>query len=400
MRYRFDEVELDTAAYELRVDGTRVPVEPQVFEVLAYLLEHRDRVVPRTEILDAVWGDRFVSDSALASRIAAARAAIGDDGTAQRYIRTVHGRGVQVVADVEVVAAAAPPIVRREATDRQQTVRFVRSRDGTELAVASVGTGTPMIKVANWMTHVDKDWDSPVWRHWIGALGDRFRFIRYDSRGCGLSERDLGDSDLTDIDVWIDDLTAVVDNHQVDRFVLYGMSQGAIPAVAYAAQHPERVSHLVIYGGYRRGMRRRGDSATAEASTILDLIRVGWGGTNPAFRSFFTMMFLPEATSEQIRWFNQLQADTSTAANAARLEEAFYDVDIGDLAAQVTVPTLVLHCRDDAATPYDEGRRLAAAIPGAEFVTLDSPNHILLDDEAAWPDFLAHVDEFVGRDQA
>ncbi len=395
MRYRFETAELDTAAYELRVEGQRVPIEPQVFEVLAYLIEHRDRVVPRAEILDAVWGDRFVSDSALASRIAAARAAVGDDGRAQRCIRTVHGRGIQFVAPVDVVDSdERPPAPPADPVELRQSVRFVRADDGVQLAVATLGTGPALIKTANWLTHVEKDWRSPVWRHWLTELGARYRFIRYDSRGCGLSDWDLRGSDLTDIDRWTDDLEAVVESTGTERFALFGMSQGGIPALAYAARHPERVSHLVLYGSYVRGMRRRDEAALAESTTTLDLMRVGWGGRRPAFRSFFTMSVLPEATSEQIRWFNELQTDTSSTENAIRLESAFYDLDLSDLACRVAVPTLVMHCRDDMATPYDEGRRLASLIPGAEFVTLDSPNHVLMADEPAWPEFLAHLEQF------
>ncbi|MGI9645927.1 MAG: alpha/beta fold hydrolase, partial [Ilumatobacteraceae bacterium] len=302
MRYRFEEAELDTAVYELRVGGERVPVEPQVFEVLTYLLEHRDRLVPRTEILDAVWGDRFVSDSALASRIAAARAAIGDDGRVQRCIRTVHGRGIQFVAAVaEVDSDKAPIDIATDASALHQSVRFVEADDGVQLAVATVGDGPPLVKAANWLTHVEKDWRSPVWRHWLSDLGVRYRFTRYDSRGCGLSDWDLSGTDLTDVERWTGDLEAVVESTGADRFVLLGVSQGAIPAIAYSIRHPERVSHLVIYGAYARGMRRRDDDARAESKTILDLMRVGWGGRKPAFRSCFTMTFLPEATSEQIR---------------------------------------------------------------------------------------------------
>ncbi len=395
MRYRFETAELDTAAYELRVDGQRVPIEPQVFEVLTYLIEHRDRLVPRAEVLDAVWGDRFVSDSALASRIAAARAAIGDDGRTQRCIRTIHGRGIQFVAPVVAVESEErPPVPAIDPTELRQSVRFVRADDGVQLAVATLGTGPPLIKAANWLTHVEKDWRSPVWRHWLTELGARYRFVRYDSRGCGLSDWDLSGSDLTDVDRWTDDLDAVVESTGTERFALLGMSQGAVPAIAYAVRHPERVSHLVIYGAYARGMRRRDEAALAESKTTLDLMRVGWGGRRPAFRSFFTMTFLPEATSEQIRWFNELQTDTSSTENAIRLESAFYDLDLTDLAPQVSVPTLVMHCRDDMASPYDEGRRLASLIPGAEFVTLDSPNHVLMADEPAWPEFIAHLERF------
>lgn len=209
MRYRFGDVELDTEMFELRVGGERVPVEPQVFEVLTFLIEQRGRLVARTEILDTIWGDRFVSDAALASRIAAARAAIGDDGKTQRYIRTVHGRGLQFIEPVEVVGGdAARPRRETPEAESQQTIRFVAAPDGHRLAVASIGDGRTLIKAANWLTHVEHDWRSPVWHHWMSELGRRFHFVRYDARGSGLSDRDLSSSGWVDFLAHLDRFTA------------------------------------------------------------------------------------------------------------------------------------------------------------------------------------------------
>ena len=390
MRYRFEDAELDTDRFVLQVRGEPVPVEPQVFEVLAHLVRHRDRLVPRTELLDTVWGNRFVSDAALASRVAAARAAVGDDGRAQRCIRTVHGRGLQFVADVEELGPEPP--ARAGAPERdapRQRVRFVAAPDGTRLAVATVGSGVPLVKAANWLTHVEEDPRSPVWQHWLTGLGERFAYTRYDARGCGLSDRELGDSDLTDPDTWVSDLEAVVDDVGADRFVLLGMSQGCVPALAYAVRHPERVAHLVLYGGYARGMALRGEESAAQSETLQQLIRGGWGGANPAFRTVFTLTFLPAATSEQVRWYDDLQRSCASVENAVRLESAFHHVDVSELAARLAVPTTVVHVRDDRATPFDEGRRLAALVPGAELVTLEGSNHVLTGDEPAWPEFLA-----------
>ena len=364
-------------------------------------MENRDRLVARTEILDAVWGDRYVSDSALASRIAAARSALGDDGRTQRYIRTVHGRGLQLVAPVQVVEDGSAQVPTRSVgaprTDAEhQQIRFVAAGDGLQLAVARLGSGTPLVKAATWLTHVEHDWRSPVWHHWLSELGARYEFVRYDARGSGLSDRDLGASVMSDPELWADDLEAVVDATAPDRFVLLGMSQGAVPAIWYALRHPDRVSHLVLYGAYARGMRLRGAEAAAEADTLVQLIRGGWGGRNPAFRTVFTMNFMPGATSDQMRVFNDLQLNSTDAVNALALESAFHGLDVAAQAAKLSVPTLVMHCRDDRATPYEEGRRLAAAIPNATFVTLESQNHVLVADEPAWPAFLDHLDRFVG----
>lgn len=397
MLYRFGDAELNCDTFEVVVGGARVPVEPQVFEVIRFLIERRERMCTRTEILDAVWGDHFVSDSALASRISAARAAVGDDGRAQRVIRTVHGRGFQFVAPVVVDAAGEPPalVAEPDGKERRQSIRFCQAPDGMHLAVAEVGTGPPLVKAATWITHVEHDWHSPVWRHWLDALGGRFRYIRYDARGGGLSDRDLTGSRLDDLATWTNDLETAVDcSGDLPQFVLFAMSQGAGTALDYCVRHPERVSRLVILGGYVRGMRRRDAEAAAQAALIPELIRVGWGGSNPAFRTVFTTTFVPEATSEQMRWFNELSLQTASAENAVLLESAFYDHDFSDLARAVRVPTLVLHARDDRAAPFSEGRLLASLIPGAEFVPLDSANHVLLEHEPAWTTFLSHLDRF------
>jgi pimeloyl-ACP methyl ester carboxylesterase len=280
----------------------------------------------------------------------------------------------------------------------RQRVRFVTAPDGLRLAVATVGSGVPLVKAANWLTHVEEDPRSPVWQHWLTGLGERFAYTRYDARGCGLSDRDLGDSDLTDPDTWVGDLEAVAEAVGADRFVLLGMSQGCVPALAYAVRHPDRVAHLVLYGGYARGMALRGAESAAQAETLTQLIRGGWGGTNPAFRTVFTLTFLPGATSEQMRWYDDLQLSCASVDNAVRLESAFHHVDLSGLASQVTVPTTVVHVRDDRATPYAEGRRLAALVPGAELVTLEGSNHVLTGDEPAWPEFLALMERI--RDEA
>jgi len=395
VRYRFEDAELNCDTFELVVRGSRVPVEPQVFEVLRFLVEHRERMCTRAEILEAVWGDQFVSDSALASRVSAARAAVGDDGRAPRGIRTVHGRGFQFVAPVEVEVGGEPPALVAEADHgRRQSIRFCQAPDGVHLAVAEVGTGPPLVKAATWMTHVEHDWHNPVWRHWLDELGRRFRYIRYDARGGGLSDRDLTGSRLDDVGTWTADLETAVDCSDLDRFVLFAMSQGVGPALDYCVRHPDRVSRLIILGGYTRGMRRRGEADAAQAALMPELIRVGWGGANPAFRTVFTTTFVPEATSEQMRWFNDLALQSASAENAVLLETAFHEQDFSDLARAVRVPTLVLHARNDRGAPFSEGRRLASLIPGAEFVPLDSANHILLEHEPAWTEFLAHLDRF------
>jgi DNA-binding winged helix-turn-helix (wHTH) protein len=250
--FNFDVYELDLDRYELRRDGQTVPIEPQVFDVLAVLLRERARVVPKEELLDTVWGSRYVSESALTSRVKAARRLVGDDGRAQRLIRTVHGRGYQFIGEV-TERGIAPPPPNREFRPPVQQIQFCTSADGTRLGYATTGSGPPLVKAAQWLSHLEYDWESPVWRHWLEELTSRFTLLRYDERGCGLSDWDV--PSLT-FDDWVDDLETVVDASGLERFPLLGISQGGPVAMAYAVRHPERVSHLVLVGPYARGWRQ------------------------------------------------------------------------------------------------------------------------------------------------
>ena len=277
----------------------------------------------------------------------------------------------------------------------EQQVRFCTSSDGAAIAYATVGNGPPLVKAANWLSHLEFDWNSPVWRHWIAELSRHHTFIRYDERGCGLSDWDVEEFSL---EAWIRDLEAVVDAAKLDRFPLLGISQGGPIAIAYAARHPEKVTHLILYGSYAVGLRRRKlpQNLLEEAEVFLQLIKFGWGKEHAAFRQVFTSLFIPEATAEQARWFNELQRVSSTPENATRLLSAFYDLDVTEQAAALKVPTLVIHAQGDLRIPFNEGRRLAALISDSRFVLLESRNHILLKTEPAWQRFLNEVRSFLG----
>jgi pimeloyl-ACP methyl ester carboxylesterase len=388
--FRFGDVEVDTEQFEVRRGGVAVAVEPQVFDLLVYLVEHRRRVVTKAELLDRVWGDRFVSESALTSRVRALRRAVGDDGRRQEVVRTVHGRGYQFVAELSTPATAS------DGDAATQQIGFCRAPDGVRLAYALGGAGPPLVKAANWLSHLEYDWENPTWRHWWVALCRSHRLIRYDARGCGLSDWNVDHGTYT-VDAWVEDLATVVDACGVDRFDLLGISQGGAVALAYAAAHPERVRRLVLYGTYVRARLARAatEDEVVEAKLQAQLARVGWGRDDPTFRRVFAMQFMPDGTLEQWEEFAELQRRTTSADNAARLLESYATIDVSTVAPQVSVPTLVLHARDDRRVPLEQGRLLAAAIPGARFVTLDSSNHILLADEPAWTRFLAEVEGFL-----
>jgi pimeloyl-ACP methyl ester carboxylesterase/DNA-binding winged helix-turn-helix (wHTH) protein len=409
MVYEFGEFALDTKRHELRRAGEPQHVEPQVYAVLCHLIEHRDRLVTSKELIEHVWGDRFVTPGTLNSRIKALRQALGDDGAAQRVIQTVHGRGFRVAVEVRETGdpqrataatsgsaggAAAPG----GAGGAKQHIMFCRAHDGVRIAYAKSGDpeAPPLVKPANWLTHLEFDWNSPVWRHWMTEMGRGHSLIRYDARGCGLSDHDAAD---VSFESWVRDLEAVVDAERLVRFSLLGISQGCAVAIAYAVRHPERVDKLVLYGGYAIGRSYRNLSPQEELERTLlqNLIRVGWGRDNPAFRQVFGTLFLPEGTPEQHQWFSDL-AKTMPMENAVRVRQTTDVIDVRREAAEVRTPTLVLHARGDGMIPFELGRQLASHIPGARFVPLESRNHVLLETEPAWARFLDEVRAFLGSD--
>ena len=276
-----------------------------------------------------------------------------------------------------------------------QRVGFCTSWDGVRVAYAVHGSGPPLVKAANWLTHLEYEWESPVWRHWIHFFSEQFRLVRYDERGCGMTDWKVGDLSF---ERWVGDLEAVVAAAGPrEPFALLGISQGAATCIAYAAKHPERVSHLILYGGYARGVLRRDDPERERVyRAIIDLVRLEWGNDNPAFRQVFTSRFIPGGSDEQLGWFNELCRRTTSPESAAGLLEARGAVDVTALLGEVRTPTLVLHSRDDYITPILEGHILAAGIAGAQFVELDSKNHVLLEAEPAWGRFREAVLEFTG----
>lgn len=277
----------------------------------------------------------------------------------------------------------------------KQQVHYVQADDGVKLAWNVTGRGPPLVKAATWLTHLQYDRESPVWAHWVRFLGDHYSYLRYDERGCGMSDWNAGDLTLPR---WVEDLETVVDAVGIDRpFALLGISQGAATAIGYAVRHPRRVSHLVLYGGYAAGGLRSDDPQRAALfRAVMEVVGLGWGSDNPAFRRLFTERFAPDGTAEQLDWFNQLCRQTTAPENAVALLQARGNVDIREQLDQVRVPTLVLHANRDHIAPIAQGRLLASRIAGARFVELDSSNHVLLEHEPAWRDFQEALLAFTG----
>ncbi|HVS15708.1 MAG TPA: alpha/beta fold hydrolase [Thermoanaerobaculia bacterium] len=275
-----------------------------------------------------------------------------------------------------------------------QTLGFCTTAGGVRLAYACAGQGPPLVKAANWLNHLEFDWRSPVWRHLFRELAADRTLVRYDERGTGLSDWNV---EGFGFDQMVEDLEAVVDHLALERFDLFGISQGCAVSAAYAVRHPERVRRLVLYGGYARGWEKRGNTtAVEERRALLTLVRHGWGMRSQEFRDLWTRSFIPEGTAEQQRWWSELQKVSTSPENAAAILESFGRIDVCDLLPQVSVPTLVLHCRDDRVASLEQGEELARLIPGARFVVLESRNHLVLEHEPAWPVFLDEVRDFLG----
>jgi class 3 adenylate cyclase/pimeloyl-ACP methyl ester carboxylesterase len=276
----------------------------------------------------------------------------------------------------------------------EQEIQFCITQDGVQLAYARTGSGPPLVKTGNWMTHLEFDFESPIWRGLYRELSRDRTLIRYDARGNGLSDREVEE---VSFELFVSDLETVVDAAGLERFALLAISQGCAVALAYAVRHPERISHLILFGGYLIGWAKRARSPAEkeQGEAMLTLMRLGWGQENPAFRQLWTSQFIPGSTKEQADWFNELQRMSTSPADAVRNLLAQGDIDVSGLLGQVSVPTLVMHARDDARVPFDQGRRLAAGIPGARFVPLASRNHLILEDEPAFPRFLQEIRSFL-----
>jgi pimeloyl-ACP methyl ester carboxylesterase/DNA-binding SARP family transcriptional activator len=337
------------------------------------------------------------------------------EGDPARALRYAHAMGSALPGNAEIgrqierlnrsaLAQAAatpsadvPPTPAPETRPAQdlahQEVRFCHGAGGVRIAYAIAGQGKPVLRAAHWMSHLHYDWESPVWRHWMHALSERNRLVRYDERCNGLSDSEAEDLSF---EAMVEDLERVVEAAGLERFTLLGISQSCAISVAYATRHPERISGLVLYGGYVKGWRKRGNPReVAMREALATLMREGWGQNNARFRQLFTSMFIQDATEEHIAALDALQSRTISPDNAWRLQNSFGDIDVSDLLPKVKVPTLVLHARDDAVAPVSSGRTFAAEIANARFIELDSGNHILTENEPAFGQFVRHFRAFV-----
>ena len=399
MVFQFNQISLDTNQYRLCVSGNAISVEPQVFDLLVYLLENRDRVVSRDELLENLWKGKVVTDAALGVRLKDARRAVGDSGASQSVIKTFHSRGYQFIAEVatltEDLSVPEDKAIRKNELrpSDKGAVRYCKSADGVSIAHARVGEGYPMLAAGSWMTHLEEDWSNPTWGHYLRNFARDFTLIRYDQRGNGMSDWDNVDISF---DRMVDDLKAVIDCYDHEKVAIFGPSQAASVSIAYAHQYPERVSHLILYGAYARGRCKRGNpEGIEESKALVTLIRQSWGQDNPMARQIITSLFMPDASREESDWFNNFQKTCGPAENIARFREMFDDIDVSDLLVDINIPTLVIQCVGDSVAPLSEGKLIASQIPGARLVTLNSNNHMVFEHEPGFRRFLDAVDDFM-----
>jgi len=392
MEYRFADCVLDARRHRLTRAQREVHVEPQVFALLELLARRAGEVVTRDEIVAHVWRGRIVSEATISARISAARAAVGDDGKRQAVIRTLTRVGLELVAPVERVGADSPDAAPQAGAEFPE-IRMTASRDGSGIGWQVSGEGPALLRAGHWLSHLELDWTSPVWRPLIDRLGRGRRLLQYDQRGTGLSERACG---ALTLDTFVQDMEAVLDAAGQDRVDIFAVSQSVPVALAFAARHPERVRAMVLVAGFVQGSLLR-DAARSETmtDTFLSLIESGWGRPDSAFMTAFSSLFMPGGTAGQIGSFIEMQLHSATPARAIEMRRAIGLFDVSEALPKVRCPVLVGHWRRDAVQPFEQGQILARNLPDARFFAFDSPNHIALPQDAGWQAMLAAMDRFL-----
>lgn len=400
--YEFGPFRLELEEHRLLREDQPLSVTGKAFDTLRVLLERHGTLVSKQDLMSAVWPATQVEENNLDRNISALRKVLGEQSSGRPYIETVPRAGYRFIAPVTERSSQTR---NRRATDREpdaatrQEVRFCITPDKVRLAYATVGTGHPIVRVANCFNHLDFEWGSPLWRHWVRDLAQGYSLLRYDGRGNGLSERDVADFSL---DAWVQDLETVVDAAGLENFALMGHSQGSSVAIAYAARHPGRVSHLILCGAYARGACHRESEELLEARRALEtLVELNFGESNPAFFQLVTGFYIPEgATAEEQDWFKELQLISVSSKNLVRFMRACDEINVRPLLPKVKVPTIVFHSHRDRVAPAEEGRIVATEIPKARFVPLNSGNHFLLSEESAWKIFRDELAAFLKHPQS
>lgn len=395
MILRFGSCTLDLDRRLLSRGGNEVHVEPQVFDLLAFMAQSGGAVVPKDKLVEVVWKGLAVSDATIAARISAARAAVGDSGKEQAVLRTIPRRGLSFVADVatDETRAKAPPPPRSAPPE----VRYALSADGTAIAWSETGEGPPLMRIGHWLSHLELDQGGAIWGPLIDRLARNHRLVRYDLRGTGLSARD---APLTGINVFAEDMAAVADAAGFDHFDLFAASQAAPVAIRFAAHWPDRVRRMVIVGGYVQGRAHRASGTdSVDEDTMLAMIRAGWGKADSPFMQAFSTLFAPDATREQREELVRLQLSSASPETAVTLRQIIDRFDVTEDLPRVDVPALIFHAEGDAIHPISQGLKLAANLKDAQFVRMQSRSHMLLPQDPAWEALLTRTEAFLAEGQ-
>ena len=393
-QYSFDLYLLDVDERRLLRGNEEIRLRGKLFDTLRVLLENAGQLVRKDQLMRAVWPDSVVEENNVDHSISHLRKLLHPG----KYIETVPRHGYRFVGEVQVVGEAkaarpGPRLVTVESAPAQADppdleVQFFTTSDGVRLAYTLAGSGPPIVRTIDWLNHLAFEWKSPFLRHWLSEIMRHNTLLRYDQRGSGLSNWDVEDFSYERM---VKDFEELIDATGLDKFAIFGGCQGAAIATVYAARHPQRVTRLILNGAFTNGWPPPSTSSPEQLAALLTIIRHGWGRDNPAFRQMWSTMFRPDASTEQMDWLNELQRIGASPENAALMLAQFPTFKILDLLPAVSCPTLVLHSRDDAAVPVQEGRLIAARIRNARFVELPSRSHLIAPGDPAWDMF---VDEF------
>ena len=397
MAFRFESFELDVEERRLSRSGELIPLRAKIFDTLCILVENHGRLIRKDELIQRLWPDSVVEENNLDHNISKLRRALRDGTNGQKLIETVPRQGYRFIGEVQQVSIG-PRLHTVEASPEtelisEQEIRTFITSDGVRIAYAIGGSGPPLVRAVDWLNHLDFEWKNPSRRRWFSEIMCHNTFLRYDQRGSGLSDWNVDDFSFERSLADFDELISAVG---WEKFALVGSCQGGAIGAAYAARHPERVTKLVLAGAFARGWPPPGSMITEQFNAMLTLIRLGWGRDNPAFRQLWTTLFRPDASPAETEWMNEFQRIVSSPENAARMMSEFPKIDITDLLPKVSCPTLVIHSRDEAVVPVQEGRLIASRIRGARFVEISSRSHEVVPGEPAWESFVEEFSKFLG----
>jgi DNA-binding winged helix-turn-helix (wHTH) protein/alpha-beta hydrolase superfamily lysophospholipase len=390
MQHKFLGYVLNTEAHTLTLDGVVKPVEPQVFDLLHLLIKNAGTLVTKDQLIKDIWGGRIVSESAISSRITAARKAVGDDGKSQAIIRTVTRRGLQFVAELSSSSVSKPML---ECLSKNPKIRYATADDGVKIAFSTSGSGPALFRSAHFPSHLELEWAETINRATFDELSKNHTLIRMDHRGSGLSDLDVDDFSTSRC---AKDMKAVVEALGLDCFALFGSSSGAMVCVEFATMFPDSVSHLVTLGGYVDGRAVRDEALNSNGDeAILNMAKAGWETPDSAFVTGYLSVYLPTASPEKLKQLAHIMQNSCPVENEVRGREFTNRHSIAKILNKVKVPTLVLHCRGDAVHPLSEGQKLARGIPDAQLMILESRNHYPLPEEKDWHSMITSMLEFI-----